>query len=161
MAKDTVNRMLENSPLPTLIQKMGEAIAEAQYSMDRSGIKIFALMADTEENGIMLPGRTEPASMIELGFTPTFYHYSETTLEARVAFSMTESSEFSLGVEIGVVAKCVSVSINASYTQKYSFSAEGSSSVTTKLVSIPPPAALNEIINDLRAERAAAVAAGN
>jgi hypothetical protein len=36
--------------------------------------------------------------------------------------------------------------VNASYSQKYSYSAEGSSLLRTKLVPIPPPAILEERI---------------
>jgi hypothetical protein len=156
---NTVNTMLTNAPLPALVQKMGEAIADAQYTLDTTGIQVFNLMADAENNGIMLPGRDAPTSMLELGFAPTFYHYSETTIESKVAFSSTESSESHASIKATFKVAFFSVSISASYTQKYSFSAEGSSSIKAKLVSVPAPSALSDIINDLRTERAAALAA--
>jgi hypothetical protein len=42
--------------------------------------------------------------------------------------------------------------VNASYSQKYSYSAEGSSLLRTKLVPLPPPAVLEERIQRLMDE---------
>ncbi len=152
-ALDIVNRQLENAPLPSLIKSLGEAIAETQLEMDKKSIAIFQLMADPE-NGMSVPGRTAPMTLIELGFTPTFYHFTESNFEARVAFSAMESTEWSVGAQIGAQIKFVSIAISASYTQKYSFESQGSSSVKAKIVSVPAPAVLNDVINELRAQQA-------
>lgn len=147
---DIVNRQLENAPLPQLVQGIAEAIAQAQYRMDRNAVDIFAQMADAENHGITLPGEEEPRSMIALGFTPSFLHFTESTIEARVAFSAMESSEFSFGMSAGGAAfvgiGVVAVSVNASYSQKYSYEAEGSSSIVSRINSVPPPAVLEQLI---------------
>jgi len=46
-------------------------------------------------------------------------------------------------------------SVNASYSNKYSFTAEGSSEISTRLVSLPPPAPLTQIISQALAKPAA------
>ena len=53
----------------------------------------------------------------------------------------------------------VTASVNAEYSSKYSYSAEGSSLLRTKLVPVPPPAVLEERIRsmiELEAQREAA-----
>lgn len=105
-------------------------------------------------------------SMMELGFTPTFYQFVDSMIDVTVAISFTQEGEssyskssdsrnksgnFSFGFRRGSVGggsrKAVSTTqVNASYTQKYSYSAEASSSLRTKLVPIPAPAILEERI---------------
>jgi len=54
-----------------------------------------------------------------------------------MAITMAESKE----VEVGVKNKlqCFSASVNAKYSQKYSYKVEGSSMLRTKLLPVPPP----------------------
>ena len=79
----TVNTSMEQSPLPKLVQSLGQAIAEAQLELDKNSIEIARRLQAPLE---VFPG-LPPRSMLELGFTPTFYHFTETTIKARVAFS--------------------------------------------------------------------------
>jgi hypothetical protein len=140
-------KLLEQAPLGQLVQSIGMAIAEAQYNMDRFMIKTLTLLSDREANGIELPGEEGKRSMLELGFLPSFYHFSEATITARVAFSAVSSEEWGVGGEIGGGYKGIFfVSVDASYSNKYSFTAEGSSEVRTTIVSLPPPGPLNDIL---------------
>lgn len=102
-------------------------------------------------------------SMLELGFTPNFYQFVDTIMEVKIAISLTRSTESRSSVSSGssYSAKTwwgssgVSTSqVNGSYSAKYNFSVEGSSLLRTKLVSIPPPAILEERIRQVsRQER--------
>lgn len=144
-------KMLEQAPLPQLIQSLGKAIAQAQFELDKNVLQALTFLSDPKE-GIVVPGTTEERSLLALGFVPSFYHFSEATITAKVAFSSAQAHEFSFGAEIGggVMAPPVMffASVNASYSGKYSFRAEGSSEVTTKIVSLPPPAPLNDLLSD-------------
>lgn len=140
---NSVNKMLEQSPLPQLVQSLGKAIAEAQLQLDRQSIEIAGRLQEQIE---VFPGAPK-RSMLELGFTPTFYHFTETTIKARVAFSSAESEEFSFGASAGIGYGVFTASVNASYSNKYSFTAEGSSEISTRIVSLPPPTPLAQIIN--------------
>ena len=72
-------------------------------------------------------------------------------MEAKLTFSVQQSEEFSIGGELKVsVLSIVSATINASYTRKYSFAAEGASSIAARLVSLPPPSGFLERLNTLR-----------
>ncbi len=125
-----------------------------------------------EEDVIRVPTRL---SMMELGFTPTFYQFVDTIIEVKIAIRMTRTREFtrttsnatseveaererggSAGVSwpFGVKGSTTHKSnqsvqttqVDATYSSKYSYSAEGASLLRTKLVPVPPPAILNERI---------------
>ena len=126
------------------------------------------------EDFVYVPQRV---SMMELGFAPTFYQFVDTIIEVKISIKYTQegsasyertfesknkTASGSFGFRRGFHAntrRSVSTSqVNASYSQKYSYSAEGSSLLRTKLVPIPPPAILEERIRlqmDLAREEAA------
>jgi len=133
-----VTSMLQNAPLGTIVERLGTAIADAQFALDRKAIEIATMLGDAENHGVTIGSNT--FSLLELGFAPTFYHVSEATVEARMAFSTSMTQEFKLGVSVGASIGVVSVQVDASYSAKYSFEASGSSAITAKFVSVPPPA---------------------
>lgn len=110
---------------------------------------------------ILVPTRL---SMLELGFAPTFYQFVDTIIEVKISIrysqegsrtveTKTTNKQANFGINRVGFARGVSVNrgvttsqVNASYSQKYSYSAEGSSLLRTKLVPIPPPAILEERI---------------
>lgn len=146
-----VNKQLEDAPLPLLIKNLGQAVAEAQHALDTYALEILAKSA---EQNVKLPNEETPRSMLELGFTPTFYHFSEAKMLAKVAFSVSKTREVSVGASVGGgVPGIFTASVNASYSNKYSFKAEGSSEVATKIVSVPAPAYLTDLIEDLRQKK--------
>lgn len=104
-------------------------------------------------------------SMLELGFTPTFYQFVDTIIEVKISIKYTQDGSQSNSSSSGSFNKAASHGglkgllfggknnktittshVNAAYSQKYSYSAEGSSLLRTKLVPIPPPAILEERI---------------
>ncbi|MEX1364404.1 MAG: hypothetical protein AB1Z98_14860 [Nannocystaceae bacterium] len=141
-----VPRILLNAPLPELIQRLGLSVAQAQAALDENSIATAKAMSTTTAD---IDGT--PRSLLELGFTPTFYAFTEATVEAKLAFTITESTELSVGAELNVGSSLTlfSASVNASYTRKYSFEAQGSSSIAARLVSLPPPEPLLELLNRL------------
>jgi hypothetical protein len=125
-----------------------------------SGVYKVATSANAATE-ILVPTRL---SMMELGFTPTFYQFVDTIIEVKISIrysqegsrtietqNTTKNASFGVnrvGFARGVkFNRAVTTSqVNASYSQKYSYSAEGSSLLRTKLVPIPPPAILEERI---------------
>jgi hypothetical protein len=102
--------------------------------------------------------------MLELGFTPVFYQFIETIIEVKIAITITMTQETSFTQtgsttgrsfqrrgflpgrsSIGVATN----QVNATYSSKYSYTAEGSSLLRTKMVPVPPPAILEERIRAL------------
>lgn len=98
----------------------------------------------------------ERVSMMELGFTPTFYQFVDTLIEVKIAIKMTEettqtrtekgylrSSKFS-ATRHGLFYSTSVTPVDATYSSKYNYSAEGSSLLRTKLAPVPPPSVLLE-----------------
>ena len=98
MSVQKAMKNIEHPPLARMVSELGTAIADAQYKMDRTALAISQLMGSTE-NGIEIGERQY--SLMELGFTPTFYQVIEATVEAKVSFTAAESTEFSVGASVG------------------------------------------------------------
>ena len=142
----SIPRTLLEAPLPELIQRLGLAVAQAQSALDKNSIEVAASMAAT-----MVTLGDKQHNLLDLGFTPTFYAFTEATVEAKVTFSVQESTELTVGGSLSVnVLSIVSATVNASYTRKYSFQAEGASSIAARLVSLPAPSGFLERLNALR-----------
>ncbi|EHR69516.1 hypothetical protein BurJ1DRAFT_0634 [Burkholderiales bacterium JOSHI_001] len=102
-------------------------------------------------------------SMFELGFSPTFYQFVDTIIEVKIAIKITRDTEYKTNwssrqetrKNVSCGENTVQTSqVDASYSAKYGYSAEGSSLLRTKLVPVPAPAILEERIRGLiEAER--------
>lgn len=112
-------------------------------------------------------------SMLELGFAPTFYQFIDTIIEVKIAIKITRTTEigrkqtdttkaenkrsnagfgffgFGGGVRTGSNSTVTTSQVDATYSAKYSYSAEGSSLLRTKLAPLPPPPILEERIRNL------------
>ncbi len=120
---------------------------------------------DTE---IRVPTRV---SMLELGFTPVFYHFVDTIIEVKIAIKITRTREYTRTRSVKNTGRSSShrrkrsfwgtkrnssnrsqvttSQVDASYSSKYSYTAEGASLLRTKLSPVPPPAMLEERIRGL------------
>lgn len=157
----SVGQELLNAPFPELVRSLGNAIAEAQYNLDRVAIRIAQQMAGFKLNGngelvpdetalIQLKEGDPKVSLLSLGFTPTFYQFVETHLEFKMSISMKTSTEVSVGASVSAsYFGLVSASVNASYSQKYQYEASGSSEMRTKLVTVPSPAIFEQRLKQL------------
>ena len=143
-----VTRQLLSAPLPDIIQKLGIAVAQAQQALDANSVATAQEMATAE-----VKIGEETYNLMALGFTPTFYSFTEATVEAKLSFSMTETTEFGVttGATVGVNAGFVMVaaSVSVSYARKFSVGAEGMSSIAARLVSLPPPEILENVLRKL------------
>ncbi len=173
----SIGTELLNAPFPEMIKTLGVSIAEAQYELDLVSMKIARLMAGyapdpepedgaapppssaTPERTMLVPlGDGKSYSLLELGFTPTFYQFVDTLIEIKISISMSRETNFStssttvnanLKGSVGFFSASASMrvsTVSASYASKYQYSAEGSSLMRTKLVPVPAPALLEERI---------------
>jgi len=140
-AISTINQTLSNSPLPELIEKLGMAITQAQAALDKNSLNTLKEMSSHK----MLINNKE-YNLLSLGFTPTFYGFTEASIEAKMAFSMSEETSFGIGGKVTVDTKVVAVTVDARYARKFEQSAEGSSSIAAKLVALPPPEKFLELL---------------
>jgi len=157
-----VGHDLLNVPFPQMVQALGTGVAEAQYALDKMSIRIAQLLAgyQVDNNGkikrddnsfIKLQENGENYSLLSLGFTPTFYQFSETYIELKMAIIVKEESAAQVSTSVSAKApfSLFSASINASYSQKYQYSVEGSSYFRTKLVTVPAPAVFEQRLKEL------------
>ena len=137
-----------------MVAKLAIAIAEGQLRLDAASMEITKAMGDADENPVSLPNilvdskgalisEDDPqitTSMIGAGFQPTFYQFTDTIIEVKMAISMNRSSQASVSVtaKVGGAFIPYSASITASYSSKYSYSVEGSSLLRTKITPVPP-----------------------
>jgi len=140
---------LTQAPLPEMIERLGHSVASAQFSMDKNSVKIARMMASTENgNGVVLSSEENAPrrSLLELGFTPTFYQITDATIDVKVSLTMGKSTKFTFGAEAGAAYGFFSASVNASYSSKFSYDVTASSSIKANLVALPPPAHLSRLL---------------
>jgi hypothetical protein len=169
----SIGQELLNVPMGDMIRQMAFAIADAQVQLDESSLRVAEMMSgqrvirDADGNPTGTPIDTtimfggERLSMMELGFTPTFYQFVDTVIEVKIAVKI--SREFASAQTIKgeqktarltfsngrITYSVTTVPVDATYSSKYSFTSEGSSLLRTKLQPIPPPAILEERIRAL------------
>ena len=141
----SVTRALVTAPLPQIIEKLGLAIAQAQYALDTNSVALAKTMSETE---VEIGERSY--NLLSLGFQPSFYSFTEATVEAKLSFTMTETTETSVavGLQVGVQygVFMAAASIDVSYARKFSVSTEGASSIAARLVSLPPPDVFEQLL---------------
>lgn len=104
-------------------------------------------------------------SMIGAGFQPTFYQFAETIIEVKMTIKYEHDKSYENKKQGTVTTKTkkngflglfgstktTTTPINATYTNKYSYSAEGTSLLRTRLVPVPPNTIIQKFI-DLKAQ---------
>ncbi|MBC7964261.1 MAG: hypothetical protein H7Y05_15120 [Steroidobacteraceae bacterium] len=112
---------------------------------------------------------SEPAeivtSMIGAGFQPTFYQFAETIIEVKMAITAKSESSYERETKGTQTTKTTSSSwwglsskttitttpVDARYSSKYNYTAEGSSLLRTRLVPMPPNAFMQRML-DMKAQ---------
>jgi len=144
-AINTITRTITNAPLHQMIEQMGVSVANAQAALDENSLKTLKALA---EKGIEVNGET--TNLLLLGFVPTFYAFTEASFEMKMEFSMAESEAFSVGASVEADFGIVAASVSASYSRKFDQSASGSSSIAARMVSLPPPENLLEMLKNIK-----------
>ena len=152
-----VGSKLVEAPIPLLIESLAKSIAKAQFELDSTGVRIGALLGDTKIDLKDAQGRDVQKSLLDLGFTPTFYHFSETEIEVKMTISMQVEESFGLEGEGNIsslegaannLPVAFGATLNVDYHSRFGFEQEGSSRVTTKLMARPAPAAFLDSLQD-------------
>ena len=166
----SVGQELLDVPLPEMVLKLALGIAEAQKALDENSVETAKALAETEIPIVMAVTQTIAAdgsvsfdsadpidvSLIQIGLLPTFYQFSEATIEVTMDIKTTTSRE--TNIKVGVKAKVgfamwsASVSIDVSHNRKFGKTVQGTSRLVTKLVPVPPPPRIAPelIVIDLR-----------
>jgi hypothetical protein len=129
-----------------MIRSMAFAIADAQRDVDAASIRTAGAMSGAGPGASTVKFGKGDYSLMELGFTPTFYQFVDTVIEVKIDIHMTTHREVKGDVAPTPVARVSTVT--AHYSGSYNYSVEGSSLLRTKLVPVPPPAILEERIRE-------------
>ncbi len=92
-------------------------------------------------------GDSFPLTLLQAGINPTFYAFTNSTIEVKMSISSTQESSSTLSVGVSVTASAdflfasgsVSSHVNFTTSNKFSYSVTGSSSMSTTLAPVPPP----------------------
>jgi hypothetical protein len=153
----SVGQELLDVPLPEMVLKLALGIAEAQKALDENSVETAKVLADTTIPLVMAVTQTIAANgtvsftnaapvdvaLLQLGLLPTFYQFSEATIEVTMDIKTTTSQE--TNIKVGVKAKVgfamwsASVSIDVSHNRKFGKEVRGTSRLVTRLVPVPPP----------------------
>jgi hypothetical protein len=153
----SVGQELLDVPLPDMVAKLALGVAEAQRSLDTNSVATAKELADTTIDVVPLVTQTIAAdgsvtfanadtiemSLMQVGLNPTFYQFSEASIEVTMDIKTTTSTETNIkvGVEAKVGFACWSASarVDVSYNRKFGKEVHGTSRLFTKLVPVPPP----------------------
>jgi len=153
----SVGRELLDVPLPEMVMKLGLGIAEAQRALDQNSVETAKMLAETEvdlilgmsqeitDTGVKFTS-TPPVkvSLLQIGLLPTFYQFSEATIEVTMDIKTTMSTETNIKVsasaKVGFACWSATVNTDVSHNRKFGKEVHGTSRLMTKMVPVPPPA---------------------
>lgn len=91
-----------------------------------------------------------PLTLLQAGVNPTFYQFTNSVIQVKM--SITSTTEIQDSLTVGVDAQSnrdflfssgsATSHVNASFSAKFSYSVDGSSSLQTTLACVPPPKAV-------------------
>ena len=144
-------------PLPEMVMKLGLSIAEAQRALDENSIEttqmlsaatvdlVMAVTQTIDAEGTVLFVNSAPVnvSLLQIGLLPTFYQFSEATIEVTMDIKTTSSRETNIKVsakgKVGFSLWSASVRVDVSHNRKFGKVVQGTSRLVTKMVPVPPP----------------------
>ena len=136
----SVGQELLAVPLPEMVMKLGLGIAEAQRALDENSVETSQLLAETTvplvlavtqviaADGTVTFTNADPVdvSLLQIGLMPTFYQFSEATIEVTMDIKTTSSRE--TNVKVSAKAKvgfaCFSASVNTEVSHNRKFGKE-------------------------------------
>lgn len=152
----SVGQELLEVPLPDLVQNLALGIAKAQKALDQNSVETAKALAEqkikvvpvvTEEitnDGVKFePGPEVEMSLIQVGLNPTFYQFSDTTIEVGMDIKTTTTTEVDVSVQaegkVGFALWSVSIKADASFNRKTGQEVHGTSKMVVKLTPVAPP----------------------
>ena len=134
-----------------LVRMLAEGIADAQMSLDKASAEMLVELARTRvdivrnitevigENGEITynPGEPQNVSLLELGMLPTFYQFSQATVEVAMDLQIVENRSESSETK-GRKTLFANTS-NISTERKLGRDVKIASKLTATLVPVPPP----------------------
>jgi hypothetical protein len=153
----SVGQELLNVPLPQMVMSLGMGIAKAQQALDDNSLQTTLALADEKIDfvpkivgTISSDGKTSSIQPITaqniplIAFIrPTWYQFSEATIEVSMDIKTTFQTETKIGVhskvEAGWGPVSVSVNVDVEHNRKFGKEVHGTSKMSVTMVPVPPP----------------------
>jgi len=152
----SVGQELLDVPFPEMVTKLALGIAKGQEALDRNSIATTLVLAEEKINVIPSITRTIKAdtveyvnavaiemSLLQAGLYPTFYQFSEATIEVSMDIKTKSekqtSKDVSLKAKVGFACWSGSIAADVKHSRKFSKEVHGTSRLFTKMVPVPPP----------------------
>lgn len=153
----SVGQELLDVPLPDMVAKLAMGIASAQAALDGNSVRTATILAETEvpvvlgvtqviaADGSVSYTQSDPVdiSLLQIGLLPTFYQFSEASIEVKMDIKTTTSRETNVKVtaqaKAGFSMWSASIKAEVSHNRKFGKEVNGTSRLFTKMVPVPPP----------------------
>ena len=153
----SVGQELLDVPLPEMVAKIGQGIADAQHQLDMNSVEVAKILADTEIEVVPAITRTINAdgsvdyetadaidvSLLQAGLFPTFYQFSEATIDVEMDIKTTPETETQVDVssqaKFGFGLWSARVDVDVSHNRKFGKEVHGTSHLKTTMVPVPEP----------------------
>ena len=179
-----IGRDLLDLPFAEMVRNLAVGIAEGQTALDRNSLETLKTLAETEievvseitevidsiERDVDVDGvpvtvtgaqitqtgvRPGQLTMIQAGFLPTFYQFTEADIEVRLSITMREDRQ-SRSQQQGSSAAADRFGFGASRAyastvdyrtaNSYSYQAQGASLLRAKMRPVPPPSRIDPAV---------------
>lgn len=119
-----------STPLEDLVASVARGVAVAQHAIDRQSIESFKdiYQGDAEHY----------EAFRRLGYQPTWYRIPEATAQVKVSLSVKRETKADVHGEVKPRARLFAASVDAAYSNTYNYNVAASSSLTFRVVPVPP-----------------------
>lgn len=160
-------KILASAPVSEIIRSMATSIADAQEELDARSRRSAAALAAEEVTLTDRDGNDHTRTLLDLGFTPTFYSFVTVDLELSLETRITEETD--VGGEITGNASrentgstpgtdtagektsttSMGMTMSANFQRKFGVETSGQTRMAAQLVALPPPPAFLDFLTEL------------
>lgn len=139
-----------------LVRMLGEGIADAQTALDRASAELAVELAETEieivpsiteiiaaDGSVSFErGKPQKVSLLEVGVTPTFYQFSQATVEVTMDIRIVETvDQTTKEKRKGIFSSTREVTLD----RRFSRDIRSTSKLTATLVPVPSPLRIDPV----------------
>jgi hypothetical protein len=167
-----VGNELAELPLGDLLHSVAQGIADGQRALDMASLQTLIALSKTpvpvipevtevitpepfqvnvsgqppiQVTGARVTATPSPPiymNALQAGITPTFYQFTEATIQVKISVQLREVEETTEDGKKRTTVRAFGSNVNFRTQNKYSYSVDASSSVTATLRPVPPPSRL-------------------
>lgn len=156
----TVGSDLANVPFDEFIKNLLLAMVSGQNAANQSFLNGLNDLLNPDNQMTITwtdsSGKTQniTASPVAFGIMPVLLGIQNAEVQIKMAISMVQKTDFSVAVQAKAKFAFLTASVNAQYSNSYSYSVDASSYIDMHIAPVPPPASLMTVINAIAADLA-------